>query len=430
MAICKPENAIYENTCRQANEYRWRPMCSQPTRWTAGESNAHMHIKSARLGLAVASSIACLFVGCSSHQPPASEEPRLVKTMVVKAGDQPSVRSFPGRVEASKMVDLAFQVSGVLVSLPFREGERASKGTVIAQLRQDEFQARLQTVQGSLAQARAQLGAAESRLTNTKIESERYGRLVDSTAVSRSDYDSAQTAYRAAQEDYNAQQAAIRGLEGRVAEAKLQLGDSTLRAPYDGVVAQRLVDVGQNIVANNPVIRFQNVVDIDIVADVPEAYVASTLRPTSIRQSVAELSIAPGRQFPVYVKEVAQIADPKTQVFEVRFAMKAPPGIRALPGMTANVTITTRAGTKSGNLLFTPISAVVKQDTGEQVAWILGADQTVHRRMVKLGSPTGEQIEILGGLQPGDRVVVAGATFLREGMKVRDLGDALGSGQW
>ena len=428
--ICEPGKVIDEVTSRETDEYPWRPVCLQPTRRTASESNAHMRMKRAQLGLPVASSILCLLVGCSSHQPPAPEEPRLVKTMVVAAGDKPSVRSFPGRVEASRMVELAFQVSGVLVSLPFREGERASKGTVIAQLRQDEFQARLQTAQGTLAQARAQLGAAESRLTNTKTESERYGRLVGSTAVSRSDYDSAQTAYRSAQEDYNAQQGAIRGLEGRVAEAKLQLGDSTLRAPYDGVVAQRLVDVGQNIVANNPVIRFQNVVDIDIVVDVPEAYVASNLRSASIQQNVAELSIAPGRQFPVYVKEVAQIADPKTQVFEVRFAMKAPPGIRALPGMTANVTITTRASTKPGNVLFVPISAVVKQDTGEQVAWILSSDQNVHRRIVKLGSPTGEQIQVLGGLQPGDRVVVAGATFLREGMKVRDLGDALGGGQW
>jgi len=386
-------------------------------------------MKTSQLGLTVALWMVCIVVGCSSHKPPVSEEPRPVKTMVVTAGDRPSVRSFPGRVEASKMVDLAFQVSGVLVSLPFREGEKVSKGTVIAQLRQDEFQARLQTVQATLDQARAQLGAAESKLANTKAESERYGRLVDSTAVSRSDYDSAQTAYRAAQEDYNGQQASIRGLEGRVAEATLQLGDSTLRAPYDGVVAQRLVDVGQNIVANNPVIRFQNVVDIDIVADVPEAYVASNLRSTAIRQSAAELSIAPGRQFPVHVKEVAQIADPKTQVFEVRFAMKAPPGITALPGMTANVTVTTRANTRPGNILVVPISSVVKQDSGEQVAWILGSDQAVHRRIVKLGAPSGEQIEVVSGLQPGDRVVVAGATLLREGMRVRDLGNALGDGQ-
>ena len=170
-----------------------------------------MPIGKAQLGLPVALSIVCLVVGCSSGPSTGPEEPRPVKTMVVAAGDTPTVRSFPGRVEASRMVDLAFQVSGVLVKLPFREGERASKGAMIAQLRQDEFQARLQTMQATLDQARAQLGASESRLANAKTESERFGRLVDSTAVSRSDYDQAQTTYHSAQEDYNAQQAGIRG---------------------------------------------------------------------------------------------------------------------------------------------------------------------------------------------------------------------------
>ena len=390
-----------------------------------------MPTERAQLGLPVALSIVWFIVGCSSQQPPPAEEARPVKTMVVEAGNLPNVRSFPGRVEASKMADLAFQVPGVLVSLPVREGERVSKGKVIAELRQDEFQARLQTAQGTLDQARAQLGAAQSTLTNTKTESERFGRLVETNAVSRSDYDSAQTAYLAAQESYNGQQAAIRALEGRLAEAKLQLGDSTLRAPYDGVVAQRLVDVGQNVVPNNPVIRFQNVNDVDIVVDVPEGFVASDLRSSAIQQGVAELSIAPGQRFPVRVKEIAQIADPRTQVFEVRFAMKAPPRITALPGMTANVTITTRAreNARPGSLVVVPISAVSKQDTGEQVVWILGSDQAVHRRIVKLGAPTGNQIEIASGLQQGDRIVVAGATFLQEGMKVRDLGNALGGGQ-
>src|SRR6516164_8347498 len=109
--------------------------------------------KDAQLGLSIALSIVWFVVGCSSQQPPPAEETRPVKTIVVEGGNLPSVRSFPGRVEASKMVDLAFQVSGVLVSLPFREGERVAKGRVIAELRQDEFQARLQTAQGTLDQA-------------------------------------------------------------------------------------------------------------------------------------------------------------------------------------------------------------------------------------------------------------------------------------
>ncbi len=284
-------------------------------------------------------------------------------------------------------------------------------------------------MQGQLDQARAQLGASESSLANAKTEAERFGRLIDSNAVSRSDFDTAQTTYRAAQEGYNAQLAAVRSLEGRMAEAKLQLGDSILRAPYDGVVAQRLVDEGQNITPNSTVVRFQNVNDIDIVADVPEGFIAADIRSANIQQSVAELSIAPGRQFPVHVKEVAQIADPRTQIFAVRFAMKTPPGITALPGMTANVTITTRGARGPSNRLLVPISAISKQDTGEQVVWVLGSDQTVHRKPVQLGAPAESQIEVISGLQPGDRIVVAGATFLREGMKVRDLGNALGGGQ-
>jgi len=63
------------------------------------------------------------------------------------------------------------------------------------------------------------------------------------------------------------------------------------------------------------------------------------------------------------------------------------------------------------------------------VAWVIGPEQTVTARKVKLGEASGGRIEILEGLQPGDRIAVAGVTFLREGMKVRDLGDALGGGQ-
>ena len=389
-----------------------------------------MSLKWPERGLWISLYIVCFIAGCSSPQEVSLGEVRPVKTIVVVTpADRPLVRSFPGIVQASKMADLGFQVPGVLVSLPFREGERVSKGKVIAQLRNDEFQARIQTMQASLDQARAGLRAAESRLTNSKTESERFGRLVESTAVSRSDYDSAQAQYRAAQEDYAAQQAAIRGIEGQLAEAKLQLGDSSLRAPYDGVVARRLAEVGQNIVPNNPVIRFQNVNDIDIVVDVPEGFVGSDLRAPAIQRSVAELSTVPGRQFPVRIKEIAQIADPRTQVFQVRFSMKAAAGVTALPGMTANVRITTRGNRGLEELLVVPISAVSKQSTGEQVVWILGADQTVHPRTVTLGAPTADQIEILSGLQSGDRIVVAGTTFLHEGMKVRDLGDALGGGQ-
>src|SRR5215510_14775827 len=149
--------------------------------------------------LVIALSMIYLAVGCSRQDPPRPEVVRPVKTMVVVAGDETHVRSFPGRVEGSKSVELAFQVSGVIISLPIKEGQSVAKNDLIAQLRQDEFQARLQSVQGQLDQARAglnalqqgerpeerqrreaQVRAAEARLANARADFERHARLVQS----------------------------------------------------------------------------------------------------------------------------------------------------------------------------------------------------------------------------------------------------------
>jgi multidrug efflux system membrane fusion protein len=405
-------------------------------------------------------SMIVLTAGCSAEKQTRSEAARPVKTMVVAAGNEPFVRTFPGKVEASKSVELAFQVPGLLVKLPVKEGQKVAKGEVIAQLRQDEFQARRKSIQGQLDQARAtlsalqlgerpeerlrreaQLRAAEAKLANAKTEFDRYARLVKTSAVSRSEYELAETAYRVAQEDQkaalqlvgkgtgarkediDAQLAQVRTIEGRLAEANIQ------RAPYDGVVAQRSVDEGQTIVANKPVVTFQNLDEIDVVADVPEAAIAAGIRSPAIRNMIAELSAVPGRQFPVRVKEVAQVADATTQTFPVRVVMRAPRGVTVLPGMTATIVATYQRPGTQGKRILVPISAVYKQASGDQVAWVVGAYEMISRRVVKMGAATGGDVEILSGLRPGDRVVVAGAPFLSEGMKVRDLGDALGDGQ-
>jgi membrane fusion protein, multidrug efflux system len=462
------------------------------------------------LGRSVPIALAILYLagGCSPNTSDPPDVARPVKTMVVAAGDEPHVRSFPGKVEASKKVELAFRVSGLLVKLPVKEGQKVAKGEVIAQLRQDEFQARLKALQGQLDQARAglkalrsgerpeqqlrleaQVRAAAAKLANTRTEYNRAAQLLRSRSIARADYDLALTAHRVAQEDHKAavqllekgtigreedieaREAEVRGLEGRVVEANIQLEDSTLRAPYDGVIAKRFVEQKQNVKAKDPVVRFQDVDEIDVAVDVPETVMA-TMRATDIVQILAEFSGAPGLQFPVHIKEVAQRADPTTQTFQVRVAMKVPrgrthlvsqaialqavapagvgapawpqiclalevatldavalqipPEVNLLPGMTATVTLTYRRASILGGRVLVPIAAVSRDGTGQQVAWVVGSEGTVTARPVKLGEATGGRIEIVDGLEPGDRIAVAGVTFLREGMKVRDLGDALG----
>src|SRR5262249_45585620 len=156
-----------------------------------------------------------------------------------------------------------------------------------------------------------------------------------------------------------------------------------------------------------PIVRLQDVNEIEIVADVPETVMAAEIQSADILQMAAELSGAPGLKFPVRIREMAQVADPTTQTFKVRAAMQAPEGVRVLPGMTATVTISSRRASILGNQISVPISAVLKEANGEQVVWIVGANETVTRRPVKLGSAAGGDVEITSGLQPGDRIAVA-----------------------
>jgi membrane fusion protein, multidrug efflux system len=107
--------------------------------------------------------------------------------------------------------------------------------------------------------------------------------------------------------------------------------------------------------------------------------------------------------------------------------MKAPPGVNLLPGMTGTVTLTYRRASILGGQILVPMAAIIKESTGAEVAWAIGPDGNVERRPVKTGSATGSSIVVLEGLQPGERIAVAGVPFLREGMKVRDLGDQLES---
>jgi multidrug efflux system membrane fusion protein len=427
-----------------------------------------MHAGSSRntgLGrtILIALPIIYLATGCSSDTAPHSYGDRPVKTMVVTGGAESLVRSFPGRVEASKSAELAFLVPGLLANLPVKEGQRVVKGEMIAQLRQDEFQAQLKIQQSRLDQSNAelsalragerseqrerleaQLRAAEATLTNAEADFNRFAGLYRSSAVSRAAYENAKTTYRVAQEEQKsarqllekamggrkeeieAKDAEVRGLEARVSEGAIQLKDSTLNAPYNGVIARRFVEEGQSVRAQTPIVLFQDVGEIFIAVDVPESAMAEEIRSTNTESILAEFSGVPGLQFPVRINEVAQSADPTTQTFKVRFAMKVPPNVNLLPGMTSTVTLVYRRPNMTGNRFLIPVSAVFKESTGEQVVWVIGPDQSVIRRPVKLGEPSGSQIEIVDGLQSGDRIAVAGVSFLRQGIKVRDLGAALG----
>lgn len=427
-----------------------------------------MKMMSARAdGLVIVASLGTIcgtvlaLAGCSREGPVQVNLPRPVKTAVVGQGAATGERVLPGRVQASSEVELAFQVPGVLVNLPVRAGQKVAKGEIIAQLRLDEYEARLASLKGQLEGSRValramregdrpeerlrqdtQVRAAEARLANARAQFERFQQLIGNNAISRKEFELGETNFRVAQEDLKAaiqtremalvartedieaKEAEVSGLAGRTREAEIQLSDATLRAPYDGVVAQRFVDANQSITARTPVIRFQATDGLEVAVDVPEAIMATDIRTVDTSQKVAEFAAAPGVRVPVEVREVAQSADPTTQTFRVRFGLKGDPGIHLLPGMTATVRMNATGGSGTGPLMV-PISAVYREGGGDQITWIIGSDMIAKRRPVKIGNASGDRVEIVEGLQVGDRIAIAGVSFLSDGQKVRDLGNAL-----
>lgn len=426
--------------------------------------NANKFVSKLRpAGLTLTAAVLVFTSGCSRELTAGAERVRPVKTMVVASGQETVTRSFSGRAEAAREVDLAFQVSGLLSQFTVREGAKVAKGQVIAALRQDEFQARLAALEGQRSQGEAvlralragsrpeerlrleaQARAAEARMLNAKTDFERHQELMQGNAVARSIYEMVETEYRVAQENYkaavqtleasavarqediDAKQAEIAALDARITEVRIQRDDSSLRAPFDGVVAHRFVEPSQNISAGQPIVRFQDSGEIVIAMDVPESVMATEFRPSEIVGFMAEFGAAPGKRVPAEVREIAQVADPVTQTFKVRVVLKPPAEVQVLPGMTATVFLTRKQTAGQLGRISVPVTAVLKDSTGSQNVWVLGTDDTVRRHPVKVGAAAGSSLEILDGLKPGERIAVAGVSQLREGMKVRDLGDGLG----
>jgi len=335
-----------------------------------------------------------LLVGCDKKEEPKPVEViRPVKLMKVEAGSVTADYSLPGQVRAARRAELSFKVSGPLVALPVEEGQHVKKGDLIAQIQKRDFQT-------ALEEARARALEAEKQF-------KRYKELYAKKQVSKADYDR----YRAARD---------------VARAKLEdaanaLKDTTLRAPFDGVIAKRYVENFQKVQAKEPIVSLQDISRIEILVNVPELQMAALQQGKEQVKVYAVFESIPGKKFPLTIKEFSTQADPATQTYQVVFVMDQPAEASILPGMTAMVTAETTEGVGGKKVIRIPAIAVMEGAGKQPYVWLYDEKtSTVHKQPVKVGRLTGsEDIFIEEGLKGGETIVVAGLTQLEEGMKVR-----------
>jgi multidrug efflux system membrane fusion protein len=362
-------------------------------------------------GLAICTvSLALLFACGQQEEPPkAVETVRPIKLMKAGGSLAGKTKKLPGTVRAADRVDLAFQVPGTLAEFPVKEGQTVKKGTLVARIDPRDYETNLRNAEGASAKAQAALAYAIA-------EYKRYVKVkeTDPGAVS----DSVVSLKRAAEKVARAD---LQSAKATVAAAKDQLEYTRLKAPFDGVIAQKYVDNYQEVQAKQAVLSLQNVTDVEVLIDVPELMVAPVRK--SKPRFYAEFTADPNRRFELRIKEFATQADPVTQTYRVVLVMPAPAGIRILPGMTVNVAIefTEEAGAVAEILV--PASAVFADDAGHPQVWVIDPQtMKAQRRAVVTGELSGgDSIRIVSGLNADETIAVSGVGMLSEGQTVRAL---------
>lgn len=400
---------------------------------------------------------ALICAGCGA--PPAAPEP-IRPVRAIKVGDLQAIsgREFPGRAKARDEVDLSFQVAGPLVALPVDVGSEVRKGDVIAAIDPRDFRAALDTNQGNLERAKANLLAmergsrpeeieqlkavlaqAEASYRQAYAEHERNVNLIKTESISKSEFDITRARAErtiaevkkaqedlniglkgARQEDLEAKRAEIKALEAAVANAKNQLDYATLTAPFDGTVAARYVDNFQTVQAKQPIVRLLDVSQIEVIIQLPENLIS--LIP-QVKKALCRFDALPGKEFVGTVTKIGSEASQTTRTYPVTVAVDQPEDTRILPGMAAIVSRHPEdaAEAAEGDLIVPP-AAVFTAETGQEAfVWVIGAEKKVARRTVKTGKLTPVGLAVTEGLQQGEWVVSAGVHSLGEGQEVKIL---------
>lgn len=330
-------------------------------------------------------------VGCSgqANETPVNKKPRPVKTLSVSLSSASHSLSLPAVIEAVDQTELSFQVPGVLTKLKLGKGAVVKQGDVIAQLDQREFR-------NALAQAKSAFDLAES--TYKRNQSLIADKLIAAAVLDES---------RAQYENTRAQ----------LDTARKNLEDSTLRSPYDAVVADVHVESFESVNSQTSIVTLQTNGLNYAVVQVPASVIimAKQIEAASV---FLKLDAAPDISIPAVMQDHASLADPSTQTFEVRFSFSSPDTLNILPGMT---------GTMNGTYAFiqkenvagyeVPLSAV--QSDGEQTyVWVVDESNRVSRRNVEVDIAPNGKPQVISGLKAGELVVIAGASYLVEGQEI------------
>jgi len=322
--------------------------------------------------------VALFLLGCHKSpelQAPADLPSAAVRVQTVESKKRVAIEEVVGTVRAKLRSVVEGKVSGKLEQMLVVPGQQVKAGEVLAVIDAREVQARLD-------QALAVRQQAESDL-------KRFTLLLEQKILSQSEYDGAQSKFRVA--------------DASVKEAETMLGYTKVTAPFAGVITRKHADVGDLAVPGKPLLEMEDSRALRLEADVPEAVVGRLTLGDKLPVRIAALET----ELEGVISEIAPAADPGSRTFLVKLDLPAQPGLRA--GQFGRVAMP--VGETAA--LRVPVSALVQRGQME-IVFVVSGNQA-QLRLVKTGKRIGSEVELVSGVEAGEKVVVEAAAGLMDG---------------
>jgi len=388
------------------------------------------------LGALVASG-ALGFAACSTGNAKATEPPPAAAVEISSAAvvEQPIARFVraTGTLMAEDQADVAAETAGRVVATPIERGSRIAEGGELARVVATETNAQLKEAEANAAQIEARLGlssdaaldvnnvpevqTAKASYELAQGEFNRIKSLLDQRVVSQSEYDQRRTQMEATRQQYEAakngaaqQYQSLQAARARVALARKAVSDTVVRAPFSGVVAERLVSVGDYVTKGMKVAVVVRVNPLRVMLTIPEQFVSTV----SVGQPVDfEVDAYAGRRFTGTVKYISPALQADRRSLTVE-AVVPNPGGDLKPGLFATARL--EQSTKTPGLLVP--SAAVQTAAGTSRVFVVMNDH-VEERIVVTGQAVGDLVEIAKGLAPGEKVATSNLGKLNDGTKIK-----------
>lgn len=382
------------------------------------EKRSRVRVRSRAAGLLVALVfITMLAAGCGAKGEEEAKPTEIpVEVQAVERADVSKVAVYAGTlrgIEEATVYPKISAMSGALkvVAVNVKPGDRVRAGQSLVQLDGSDLGYQIRASEAQLEGLIARKAGTEGRVANAKQTLDRTRFLFEQGAVSKAELERVETEYQAAKAGLDELNAGIAGAQANLDNVRNNLANCNVPSPIDGIVGIVNVNVGDSVTAQSPVAVVTDTSRLEVQVNVSEAEVSFVQPDQGVRVYVDAVASTP---FTGKVTSVAQAADARSKTYPVKISLDNKNGALK-SGMFAEVHLTT---VSKQDAIAVPRDAVAEK-SGRRVVYVVDDRNVAHEKDVQLGIEGQELVEIIKGVQVGDRIIVKGQTLIDHGDKVR-----------